>query len=148
MSVQEMHVRCAVLRYVSYAKFSLILKFLRTSVASPDPQTVCMFTGACGPPEKLSLALVLRSNVLRMTVELAYWLVGSSFDRWSALATFCRRWWAWFIHTRVCLVSVRDLLRVPYHLLLLHMLQCVVSQHCAVQTYPTWSGFLTSLICG
>ena len=31
-----------------------------------------MFTGACGPPEKLSLALVQRSNVLRMTLKLAY----------------------------------------------------------------------------
>ena len=31
-----------------------------------------MFTGACGPPEKLSLALVPRSYVLRMIVNLAY----------------------------------------------------------------------------
>ena len=31
-----------------------------------------MFTGACGPPEKLSLALVPRSHVLRMIVQLAY----------------------------------------------------------------------------
>ena len=31
-----------------------------------------MFTGACGPPEKLSLALVLRSCVLRMIVKMAY----------------------------------------------------------------------------
>ena len=41
------------------------LKFFRTSIASLDPETVelpafsilsAMFTGACGPPEKLSLA--------------------------------------------------------------------------------------------
>ena len=31
-----------------------------------------MFTGACDPPEKLSLALVPPSNVLRMIVKLAY----------------------------------------------------------------------------
>ena len=31
-----------------------------------------MFTGVCGPPEKLSLALVPRSYVLRMSVKLAY----------------------------------------------------------------------------
>ena len=31
-----------------------------------------MFTGACGPPEKLSLALVQHSIVLRMIVKLSY----------------------------------------------------------------------------
>ena len=31
-----------------------------------------MFTGACGPPEKLSVALVPRSCVLRMIVKQAY----------------------------------------------------------------------------
>ena len=31
-----------------------------------------MFTGACGPPEKLSLALVPRSYVLRMIMKVAY----------------------------------------------------------------------------
>ena len=31
-----------------------------------------MFTGACGPPEKLSLALVPRLYVLRMIVRFAY----------------------------------------------------------------------------
>ena len=31
-----------------------------------------MFTGACGPLEKLSLALAPRSIVLRMIVKLAY----------------------------------------------------------------------------
>ena len=30
-----------------------------------------MFTGVCGPPEKLSLALVPRSYALRMIVKLA-----------------------------------------------------------------------------
>ena len=47
------------------------LKFFGTSIASLDPETVqlpafsilsAMFTGACGPPEKLTLALVRRSN--------------------------------------------------------------------------------------
>ena len=32
-----------------------------------------MFTGACGSPEKPSLALVSRSCVLRTNVKLAYW---------------------------------------------------------------------------
>ena len=32
-----------------------------------------MFTGACGPPEKLSLALAPRLYVLRMIVKHAYW---------------------------------------------------------------------------
>ena len=31
-----------------------------------------MFAGACGPPEKLSLVLMQRSCVLRMTAKLAY----------------------------------------------------------------------------
>ena len=31
-----------------------------------------MFTEACGPPEKLSLALVPHSHILRMIVKLAY----------------------------------------------------------------------------
>ena len=33
-----------------------------------------MFTGACGRPEKLSLALQPRSNAVRMIVKLAYWI--------------------------------------------------------------------------
>ena len=50
------------------------LKFVRTSIASLDPETVqlpaffilsIMFTGVCGPPEKLSLTLVLHLNVIR-----------------------------------------------------------------------------------
>ena len=65
---------CAVLRYISYAKS---LKY----IASLDPETVqlptfsilsVMFTGACGRPEKISLALVPYSNVLHMIVKLAY----------------------------------------------------------------------------
>ena len=45
-----------------------------------------IFTGACGPPEKLSLALVPCSNVLRMTV--ARWnflhrLLQKRFRRWN-----------------------------------------------------------------
>ena len=71
---QEMaHVCCTVLSNIPYAKFSL--KFTGTSIVSLDPETVqllafyilsAMFTGACGPPEKLSLALVQRLNVLCM----------------------------------------------------------------------------------
>ena len=57
------------------------LKFFSTYIASLDPETVqlpafsilsAMLTEACGPPEKLSLVLVERSYVLRMTVKLAY----------------------------------------------------------------------------
>ena len=64
---------CAISRTPSVCKS---LKFFGTSIASLDPETVqlpafsmlsAMFTGACGPPEKLSLALGARSNVLRMT---------------------------------------------------------------------------------
>ena len=31
-----------------------------------------MFTGACGPTEKLHLALALHPNILRMIVKLVY----------------------------------------------------------------------------
>ena len=60
----------------------VFVKFFGTSIASLDPETVqlpafsilsAMFTGACGPTEKLSLALAPRSYVLRMIVKLAYW---------------------------------------------------------------------------
>ena len=70
---------CAIFRTPSFRKS---LKFFWTSIASLDPETVqlpafsilsAMFTGACGPPEKLSLALVQRSYVLRMIVKFAYW---------------------------------------------------------------------------
>ena len=55
------------------------LKCLDFHNASLDPETVqlaaffilsIMFTGVCGPPEKLSLALVL--NVMRMNVKFIY----------------------------------------------------------------------------
>ena len=68
----------AIFRTPSYRKS---LKFFGTDIASLYPETVqlpafsilsAMFTGACGPPEKLSLALVSRANVLRMIVKLAY----------------------------------------------------------------------------
>ena len=77
---RKWHVFCAVLR----SSFYKSLKFLETSIASLDPESVqlpafsilsAMFTGACGPPEKLSLALVPRSCVLRMIVSLAYFTV-------------------------------------------------------------------------
>ena len=62
--------------------FKKSLKFFGTSIAPSDTETVdlpafsilfAMFRGACGPTEKLSLALEPRSNVLRMIVKLAYW---------------------------------------------------------------------------
>ena len=75
------NVCCAVLRYISSAKFFV------TSIASSDPETVqlpafsilsVVFTGALTLPEKLSLALVPRSSVLRMIVKLAYEIEGKS----------------------------------------------------------------------
>ena len=71
--------RCTVLYFARKS-----LKFLGTSIASLDTETVqlpafsilsAMFTGVCGPPEKLSLALVQCLNVLRMIMKLAYWLL-------------------------------------------------------------------------
>ena len=61
--------------------FRKSLKFFGTSIASLDPEIVqlpafsilsAMFTGACGPPEKLRLALVPGLNVLHMIVKLSY----------------------------------------------------------------------------
>ena len=69
---------CAQFRTPSFRKS---LKLFGTPIASLDPETVqlptfdilsAMFTEACGPPEKLSLALAPRSYVLRMIVKLAY----------------------------------------------------------------------------
>ena len=69
---------CPIFRAPSFRKS---LEFFETSIASLDPEIVelpafcilsAMFTGACGPPERLSLALVPRSYVLRMIVKLAY----------------------------------------------------------------------------
>ena len=69
---------CARFRTPSFHKS---LKFFETSIASLDPETVelpafyilsAMFTGACGPPEKLSLTLVSRSNILGLIVKFAY----------------------------------------------------------------------------
>ena len=69
---------CAIFRTRSFRKS---LNFFGTSITSLDPETVqlpafsilsAMFTGACGPPEKLSLALLPRLHVLRMIVILAY----------------------------------------------------------------------------
>ena len=74
MVFQKRLLRCTALY------FRQSFKFFGTSIASLDPETVkvlafyilsAMFTGACGPPEKLSLALVPLSNVLRMIVKLA-----------------------------------------------------------------------------
>ena len=47
-----------------------------------------MFTGACGPPEKLSLALVPRSYVLRMIVKLAFPLKWSTFINLSQVSAY------------------------------------------------------------
>ena len=60
---------CAIFHKLNFHKS---LKFFGTSIASLDPETVelpafsilsAMFTGACDPPEKLSLTLVQRLNV-------------------------------------------------------------------------------------
>ena len=68
----------AIFRRPSFCKS---LKFFGTYITSLDPETVqlpafsilsAMFTGVCGPLEKLSLALVPRLNVLHMIVKLAY----------------------------------------------------------------------------
>ena len=62
--------------------FNKSLKFCGTSITSLDPETVqllafskiaAMFTGAGAPQEKLSLALVPRTNILRMIMKLAYY---------------------------------------------------------------------------
>ena len=69
---------CATFRTPSFHKS---LKCFGTSIASMDPESPttgilhslsAMFAGVCGPPEKLSLALVPRLNVLRMSMKLAY----------------------------------------------------------------------------
>ena len=69
---------CAIFHTPHFCKF---LKFFGTSITSLDPETVkllafyilsAMFTGVCGPPEKLSLTLVPCSDVLRMIVKPAY----------------------------------------------------------------------------
>ena len=69
---------CVIFRTPSFRKS---LKFFGTFIASVDPETVqlpafsilyAMFTGACGSPEKLSLALVSRLYVLCMIVKLVY----------------------------------------------------------------------------
>ena len=83
MPVQEMQ-EMAYLLHCTSAIFCMpcfhkYLKFFWTSTAYFDPETVqlpaffilsIMFTGVCGLPEKLSLALVLHSNVMRMNVKL------------------------------------------------------------------------------
>ena len=71
--------RCTALHFVSQVFAN---PWSSSGLPSPlDPETVqllafsilsAMFTGVCGPLEKLGLALVPRSNVLRMTVQLAY----------------------------------------------------------------------------
>ena len=52
-----------------------------------------MFTGACGPPEKLSLALAQRYKFLRMIVRLACRLSSSTDCKWRA-----DRWSSHFSH--------------------------------------------------
>ena len=79
---RKCHVCCAVLHYISYAKFSQILRVLWDSHRlfgsrnSPTTGTLhsisAMFTSVCGPSEK-RLALPLCLNILRMIVKLAYW---------------------------------------------------------------------------
>ena len=88
--------------YISYAKFSQFLEALWDL----DPETVqlpsfsilsAMFTGACGPPDKLSLALVPRSNVLRMIMKLAWR---------SRILANCGRHCICFVHPRLANVKI------------------------------------------
>ena len=79
---------CAIFGTPGFCKSSM---FFETSIASLDKKTKqnnnnnnkqskyrpfyilsTMFTGACGPPEKLSLALMPRSYALRMIVKVAF----------------------------------------------------------------------------
>ena len=89
---------CAIFRTPRFRKS---LKFFGTSIASLDPETVqlpafsilsAMFTGGRGPPEKISLPLVLRLNVLRMIVKLAY--LALSHPPW-AVGTHRSNLWLW-----------------------------------------------------
>ena len=69
------------LYYFCKSSFHKSLKFFWPSITSLDPEAVqlpafsilsAMITGVCGPPEKLSLALVPRSIVWHMIVKLVY----------------------------------------------------------------------------
>ena len=69
---------CTIFRTPSFCKS---FKFFGPPIAPLDPETIdlpafyilsTMFTVARGPPEKVSLALVQRSNVLRVILKLAY----------------------------------------------------------------------------
>ena len=61
---------CAIFRTSSLREFH---RLFPTTVQAPAFYTLsAMFTGACDPPDKLSLALVPRSHVLRMLVALAH----------------------------------------------------------------------------
>ena len=69
---------CAIFRKPGSCKS---LKFLVTSITFLDPETVellafyvlsTMFKGVCGPPEKLSLALVQCLNVLCMIMKVVH----------------------------------------------------------------------------
>ena len=80
------------LRYILYATFSQILvvlwdyhRFSRNSPTTGILKWFVTFTGACGPPEKLSLVLVPRPHVLRTIVQLPYWMI-----TWSNLGTQAR----------------------------------------------------------
>ena len=61
--------RCTALYFIRQV-FSL--RDFHRLFGSRNSPTTDMFTGACGPPEKLSLALVPRSNVVRMILKLAF----------------------------------------------------------------------------
>ena len=77
VNVGEKHAGNAVLETNAAPYFMRQVFESSSGLSSPlDPETVqlpafsilsAMFTGACRPPEKLSLALVQRSYVLRMT---------------------------------------------------------------------------------
>ena len=82
VNVGEKHAGNAVLETNAAPYFMRQVFESSSGLSSPlDPETVqlpafsilsAMFTGACGSPEKLSLALVRRPYVLRMIVKFAY----------------------------------------------------------------------------
>ena len=65
-----------------FLRFSFFPPTFTSSILS------AMFTGACDPPEKLSLALVPRSYVLRMIVKLAFPLKWSTFINLSQVSAY------------------------------------------------------------
>ena len=99
------------LYFVCQVFCSKSLKF-GTSIAFVDPVTVqlppfsilsAMFTGSCGPPEKLNLPFVLRSNILRMIV-LYHCTLWSAITLSLSPEIYHRVWRTW--HLIACSVSI------------------------------------------